>query len=656
MKQVKKTGYPHLNKPWMDFYDKTYTNVPFSEDTIYDFFIKNNQNHLSSIATDFYGYRISYSKMIDNIDNLAKGLVSVGVNKEDRILSILPTLSTTANLFYATSKIGAVSDFYDPRPDSINFKINGRKILEIIKSEKIKHIIVLDQCYEAFFSNVEDELKELGIESVIVFSLNDALNNRAQFGYLFDEIDKNGFNLTSLKKLKEKLANMKKNEEHVKEVLAKSKLKIISYSDLISNSRYTNINNITYTPNQLAIIVHTSGTSGAMPKPIPLTNENINIHVQQMIATGDPYLPSHSVFHMLPYFASFGIGDVAHYGFCCGAKMIQIPEFTPDDLPRKIYRTKPDMVIAAPTMLNPLMDTSYLNNKDLSFLKRISVGGGEFPREAEMLEFLKQHNAENCRLEYGYGMSECTGSTSLRYDKKDMIGSIGRPLPFTNYAIVDVNTGKPLKFDEKHDVITGEAYISSPCVTLGKIDGNIIVPHYTIDGIDFIKTGDLVNMNRDGVISFDARIDRTFTRFDGFKYKPYILEQIIADNRYVSECIINEYYDDDKKGSMPIANIVLKREYKDIDKYDVVRNILEQLTNNPTISTRQIPTKVRFLDEMPLTKNSKYNYKYLLGLELDNLVYTIEIDETNLAVGDIRIIEPTSHKKRIRVSNNILQQ
>ncbi len=648
MKQITNTGYPHLDKPWMKFYDERYTDIPLSKDTVYDFFAKSSQGHLNSIATDFYGYKISYSKMLDNINNLAKGLIAVGVKKDDRILSILPTLSTTANLFYATSEIGAVSDFYDPRPDSINFDINGKKILEIIKSEKIKHIIVLDQCYEPFFSKIEDELKELGIESVIVFSLDDALNNRAQFGYLFDEIDKNGFNLASLKKLKEKLAIMKKNESHVKEVLASSKLRIIRYGDLISNSRYTTIESNTYLPNQLALIVHTSGTSGAMPKPIPLTNDNINSHVQQMMATGDPYLPSHSVFHMLPYFASFGIGDVAHYGFCCGAKMIQIPEFTPDDLPRKIYRTKPDMVIAAPTMLNPLMDTSYLKGKDLSFLQRISVGGGEFPREAEMLEFLKQHNAEACRLEYGYGMSECTGSTSLRYDKRDKIGSIGRPLPFTNYAIIDTATGKPLKFDEEHDVITGEAYISSPCVTLGEIDGKVIVPHYTIDGIDFIKTGDLVNMDRDGVISFDTRIDRTFTRFDGYKYKPYIMEQIIAENPYVSECIIHEYYDDDKKGSMPVANIVLKNEYKDMDKYEIVKSILEQLTNNSTVSTRQIPTRVRFLDEMPLTKNSKYNYKYLLGLELDDTVYTIEIDETNLAVSDIRIIAPKSGKKLIK--------
>lgn len=647
MKEI--TGYPHIDKPWLEYYDKRYFE-PLSEETVYDFFISNINGHLSSIATEFYGYKISYGKMIDNISNLAKGLSAIGVVKKDRILSILPTLSTTANLFYAASKIGAVSDFYDPRPDSINSTITGKKIIEIIKKEKIKHIIILDQCYETFFSKVEDELKEIGIESVVIFSINDAMNNRAQFGYLFDEIDKNGYNIDSLKKLKDKLSLMKKNNEHINDVLKKSKLNIIRYNDLINNSRYNKVINNVYSPNELALIVHTSGTSGAMPKPIPLTNENLNTHVQQIFATGERYSTSDSVFHLLPYFASFGIGDVAHYGFCCGAKMIQIPEFTPDDLPRKIYKTKPNMVIAAPTMLNPLMDNHYLDGKDLSFLKRITVGGGEFPREKEMQVFLKKHNAENCRLEYGYGMSECTGSTSIKYHKEEKIGSIGRPLPYMNYIIIDPTTRKPLKFDENHKIITGEAYVSSPSVSLGILDGETIVPHYVIDGIDCIKTGDLINMESDGSMSFNTRIDRTFTRFDGYKYKPYVMEQIISECDEISECIINEYYDEEKRGNMAIANITLNAEYINLDKKSIVENILNKLINNKDISTRQIPTKIRFLDEMPLTKNSKYDYKCLLEHKIDGREYTIEIDETNISVGEIKIIPPKSNSKKLVLS------
>ena len=268
-----KTGYPHIDRPWMESYPTESLNRNFSDESIYDFFISCNKNRQDNIATDFYGYKIPYGQMFENIDALAKGLIALGVNRQDRILSILPTLSTTANLFYATNKIGAVSDFYDPRPDSINPEVNGQKMLAIIKKERIKHIIVFDQCYEILFSTIEEELIELGIDDVVIFSSSDAMSLRGKAGFLIDEIDKNGYNIESLKKLKSKLATMKKKEEHINEIINSSKLNILRYDDLISNSRFVTVDRKIYLPNELALIVHTSGTSGAMPTALPLTNE-----------------------------------------------------------------------------------------------------------------------------------------------------------------------------------------------------------------------------------------------------------------------------------------------------------------------------------------------------------------------------------------------
>jgi len=643
MKKEKKelTGYPHIDKQWLESYPEQALKLEYPDESVYDFFVRSNFSRQDNIATDFYGYKISYGQMMENVENLAKGLVAIGVNRQDRILSILPTLSITADLFYATSKIGAVSDFYDPRPDSINQAVNGEKMLSIIQKEKIKYIVVFDQCYEILFGAIEEKLKEIGIDTIVMFSSSDAMNLRGQAGFLIDEIDKNGYNLQSLKKLKTKLAAMKKNEEHINEIVAKSKLKIIKYHDLINNSRFVRVKDNKFIPNELALIVHTSGTSGAMPTPLPLTNENMNKHVQQIFATGDTYQPGDKVFHMLPYFASFGIGDVAHYGFCCGTTMIQIPEFTPNDLPRMIYTRKPNMVVAAPTMLNPLLDSKFLDGKDLSFLKRITVGGGEYPRQRDVIEFLKNHNAENCRVEYGYGLSQAAGSTNIAYRKEDPIGSVGKPLPYTNVAIIDISTGKPLKFEDEKTMITGEAYIAGPSITSGILDGEVVAPHVEIDGKSFLPTGDLINMDIEGNMSFNTRLDRTFTRFDGYKYKPYIMEEIIKQDSRVVECVINEYHDEEKNGFMPIANIVLDKKYSYQEQLSIIKDIvLNKLANNPDISTRQIPAKFRVLDEIPLTKNSKYNVKLLRAMGITGEEFSVLIEETNLSVGDIKVVEP----------------
>ena len=644
--EKEKTGYPHIDKPWMKYYDRKLVDMPLPKMTMYEYLVEMNKKNLDMVATDFYGSKLTYGEMLEKIDEAARGLTYIGVSKQDRVLEILPTLPTTAHIMYANSKIGGVSVFYDPRPDSINAKVNGKKLLEIIKKEKIKHLIIFEQCYIPFISQIENELKELGIDKVVLVSSNDSMTLKGKLGFLLDELDKSG-----LKALKEKIANMKKTSAELDEYIKKSPLQVLKYSELVERSKNVLAKKNDYTPDELSLIVHTSGTTGAMPKPIPLTNDNLNSHVHQIIAAGGKFEKGASVFQLLPYFASFGIADVAHFGFCCGSKMIQIPEFTPQDLPRRIYKEKPNMIIVAPAMLNSLLESKYLDKKDLSFIRRIVVGGDTFAMENEVKELLESHNAGKCRLEKGHGMSEYAGSGSIAFADHNPIGGIGTPLPYTTYAIMNPVTNKPIKFEDGKDVITGEAWVSSPCVTPGVLDGETIIPRYELDGETYIKTGDLINMRRDGNMFFDSRIDRTFARFDGYKYKPYVIEKILMEDERIAECVIVPYSDYEKNGYMPIAHVVLNsQEYTLDEQYDILREIIEEkLIHNPEVSTRQIPTKIKVRSSIPLTKNSKNNFRELKGEGIDGSEFTIVIPETNISVGEITIEKPNYKKPYIKL-------
>ena len=635
------TGYPHIDKPWMKFYDEKRVKQPFPEMTIYDYFKWMNRNHLDLTATSFYGNDITYGKMIENIDNTANGLYSIGIRDGERVLELLPTLAPTANMFYANSKIGAISDFYDHRPDSVNPKVNGEKLLSIIDREKIKHLVIFDQTYIPLISEVEDQLIERGITDLVVVSIDDALNLKSKVNYFLDGCDKYG-----LKDNTKKIMEMKKNSQEVKEFLKRSKLNIISYSDLINNSKYTRAKKKEYVPNNLELIVHTSGTSGAFPKPLPLTNDNMNTHIHQLFAADYQYEPGTKIYQLLPYFASFGISDCAHFGFCCGANMIQVPMFTPSELPRDVIKSKAEVLTVAPEMLTPFLKSKDLKNVDLSFLKRVTVGGGTFDREKDFIEFLKQHGADKCDVDTGHGMSEFAGSGSVNYGNHKVIGGMGAPLPYTTYMIVDPETKKPIKFDKDCNTITGEAMVSGPCVTSGTLDGKEIVPHYNIDGIDCIATGDSIVMDKSGNMFFNSRIDRTFSRWDGYKYKPYVIENLLKQDPRVENCVIVEYYDETRMGNMPIAHITLKN--NDISS-DEKEHIIDELMqtyffNNPSVSTRQIPTKIKFRESIPLTPNNKIGYKILRDEGLDGSEYTISFTESNLGIDDIEILKPDEKK------------
>lgn len=632
------TGYPHIDKPWMKFYDENKVNKPFPEMTIYEYFKWMNRNHQDLIATSFYGNNITYGEMMEKIDDTAKGLYSIGVRDGDRVLELLPTLAPTAHLFYANSKIGGVSDFYDPRPDSVSPKVNGEKILSIIDREHIKHIIIFDQSYIPLLSEIEDQLIERGITDLVVVSIDDAMNLKSKINFFA-----NGCNKYGIKDNIKKVLEMKKGSNEVKECLKKSKLNIITYFDLINNSRYTKPYTKEYVPNNLELIVHTSGTSGAFPKPLPLTNDNMNSHIHQLFAADYQYEPGTRIFQMLPYFASFGISDCAHFGFCCGANMIQVPIFSPEELPGDIIKSRAEVLTVAPEMLTPFLKSKKLSNVDLSFLKRITVGGGTFDREKDFIKFLKDHGATNCSVDTGHGMSEFAGSGAVNYGNHRVIGGMGAPLPYTTYMIVDSETKEPIRFKGNENTITGEAMVSGPCVTSGILDGNEIVHHYNIDGIDCIATGDSITMDRDGNMKFNTRIDRTFSRWDGFKYKSYIIENLIKQDERVENCVIVEYYDEDRMGNMPIAHITLRNNDISIDEQQqIIEELLEKyFFSNPSVSTRHIPSKFKFRDEMPLTPNNKTGYNILKKEGIDGTEFTVSFTESNLGISDLHIIKPS---------------
>ena len=606
--------------------------------TIYEYFKWMNRNHQDLIATSFYGNNITYGEMMEKIDDTAKGLYSIGVRDGDRVLELLPTLAPTAHLFYANSKIGGVSDFYDPRPDSVSPKVNGEKILSIIDREHIKHIIIFDQSYIPLLSEIEDQLIERGITDLVVVSIDDAMNLKSKINFFADGCNKYG-----IKDNIKKVLEMKKGSNEVKECLKKSKLNIITYFDLINNSRYTKPYTKEYVPNNLELIVHTSGTSGAFPKPLPLTNDNMNSHIHQLFAADYQYEPGTRIFQMLPYFASFGISDCAHFGFCCGANMIQVPIFSPEELPGDIIKSRAEVLTVAPEMLTPFLKSKKLSNVDLSFLKRITVGGGTFDREKDFIKFLKDHGATNCSVDTGHGMSEFAGSGAVNYGNHRVIGGMGAPLPYTTYMIVDSETKEPIRFKGNENTITGEAMVSGPCVTSGILDGNEIVHHYNIDGIDCIATGDSITMDRDGNMKFNTRIDRTFSRWDGFKYKSYIIENLIKQDERVENCVIVEYYDEDRMGNMPIAHITLRNNDISIDEQQqIIEELLEKyFFSNPSVSTRHIPSKFKFRDEMPLTPNNKTGYNILKKEGIDGTEFTVSFTESNLGISDLHIIKPS---------------
>ena len=597
------TGYPHIDKPWMKYYDLEVANRKEPKVNMTDYLRLKTTGLDSEIATSYYGKETTYGEFWNKVDTAAKVLKELGIKKYDRVMNLVPNIPESGEIWLGATELGIVSDFIDPRPDSMDLKANAMKVLELIKHEKANHIVALDQCYLAMLKPIENELKDIGIDKIVTLSASDSMNLKGIISYLVDTINYNNFKNErekdeAIKKLKwyqavlNKTKAMKNASKAYEEATKTSPVEVVRYSDLIKDVKYTTYESI-YEPNLINYIGHTSGTSGARPKPIALTNENQISGTEQLIKGNRSYDVGDRILHILPYFSPLGADNDYILNLACGSNNIEIPEFEINEFGYLLKKYNPNIILATPSWILSLMKCKYLEDIDLSNLKRIVYGGDSMTKEDEekLNEWLYKHNSPVI-CENGYGMSEFCGCGSFAYSDYNRYESIGIPLPNTTFAIVNPDIDDklvPLKLEEGKERILGEIAISSPAVTPGVLDDKVIVPKYELDGKEYIRTRDIAEIDRDGILYFHSRKDRSFTRFDGYKIKPYEIEQVMEENSLIKYTRITPYYDEKMHGIMPKAHIVLEDNVAIEDVKALTEKIIQDsFINNPNLFLQQL--------------------------------------------------------------------
>ncbi len=652
----------HQTKPWMTYYaDRTYK-MFLPNTNIADYLRQKTVGLEKMTAETYYTRKISFEETFSRVDSASRALTGLGVKQGDILFTLMPNIPESGNIWLGASQIGAIVDFADPRPDSMDLLANAKKVLEMIRFEQANYIVALDRCYTAMLKPIENELKDFGIQNIIVVSASDSMTIRGIIDYLIDVIKYNQLRNARMaadatKKLRfyqallMKIQGMKQDKVALNEAIASSPIEIIRYQDLVKECQNVPFAEIK-DENLVSYIGHTSGTSGARPKPIPLTNKNQIFATEQVFKAGVNVGVGDRVIHELPFFSPLGSNNNFLIDMASGANLFDVPEFEINEFGYLIKKYKPNVFLGTPSWLSSLPKCSYLKKTNLSCIKRAIYGGDSMSRneEIELHEWLRSHGSSS-EVEKGHGMSEYCGGGTYAAGKWNCYESIGIPFPDTIYGIVDPNIEDrlvPVVDKDEDGFISGELVVSSDAVTSGILHGNQIVSHYELDGKSYIRTRDLVKMREDGVFFFQARKDRSFTRFDGYKVKPAEIEKEIEKNPNVDICRVTYYYDEEKKGLMPIAHIVLSDSaIQSSEEYVRIAEeiIQEQIIANQDMSSRQIPSRIKFRSSIPLTKNSKFDINALVSEGLDGTEVVVNVEETNLFVGKITVLPPQQKSK-----------
>lgn len=143
------TGYPSIDKPWLKYYSEEAINAPLPECTIYEYIFNNNQDNLEKIALDYYGTKIIYGQMFQEISYITGTLESVGVKEGDVVTICMVNSPETISLIFALNKIGAIANMVYGSSTSEELK---KYILDV----KSKIVFTLDLFQDKFVQIVDE--------------------------------------------------------------------------------------------------------------------------------------------------------------------------------------------------------------------------------------------------------------------------------------------------------------------------------------------------------------------------------------------------------------------------------------------------------------------------------------------------------------------
>lgn len=588
-KEKQLTGYPSIDKPWLKYYSEEAINAPLPECTMYEYLWENNKNHLDDIALIYFGKKITYGEMFENIEKTARAFTAIGVREGDIVILCTVTIPETVYCLYALNRIGAIANFIDPRTSESGIR-------SYINESKADVLLTVDMTYPV----IQNAVKNTGVKKVIVVSISDSLNKIERMAY----------------KLKNKESKLRLDSDS------------ILWKKFIEQGKGTVITFPLYKKDRLIILAHTGGTTGTS-KSVMLSDDNLNSVVHSYKFLGIPFERQQKYFDDLPPFIIYGITIPFHVALCYGQKIKLYPVFDSKKFSKIMKKYKPNHFSDTPEHLKYLIEATEVKHLNCSFLISAGVGGDSLNKEMEQMvnNWLEKHNCQY-KLCKGYGMTELSATAVISTPLANAIGSVGIPLVHNNLRIVDVDTGLELQYNQ-----TGEIWVSSPSIMLGyynnreETDKLISVDS---EGRKWLRTGDLGYVNDEGLLFLEGRIKRIYLvehENAPAKLFPLQVEEALRKVDVVMDCVVVGKRQTDSFFYKPIAFVILK-DGKLIDREMIVRateiadgiNSLGAVADicrsmkkmcEEIVPNYMLPVEYWFVQEFPHTPVGKIDYRAL---------------------------------------------
>lgn len=366
---------------------------------------------------------------------------------------------------------------------------------------------------------------------------------------------------------------------------------ILNYSQVLDRGQQQTWQPVPAQPDSLATLLYTSGTTGK-PKGVMITHRNLMHQIQTLGAVVQPAMGDR-VLGLLPTWHTFGrTAEYFLYSQGCAQTYTTIRHIKSDfkevkpqymvGVPRvwdsiyegvqKKFREQP---ASKQRLVNTLlwMSQKYVENcrtahrlsldhPHTSALRRLGSqllawvflpghllgekmvygkvreatggavkqlisGGGALPRHIDLF-----FEIINVPILVGYGLTETSPVVSARRPWANLRGAAGQPIPYTEFKIVNPETGAPLPLGERGLVLTRgpqvmQGYYKNPEATQKAIDPE-----------GWFDTGDLGLLTADNNVVLTGRAKDTIVLLNGENIEPQPIEDACIRSPYIDQIML----------------------------------------------------------------------------------------------------------------------
>ena len=504
-------------------------------------------------------FRLTYRQFQQSVDDLAKGLMALGVQKGEKVAIWATNIPNWVILQFATAKIGAILL-------TVNINYKSAEIEYLLGQSDTENLFLIDGYQDTdYITTIYDLVPELKtMERGRMVSSRFPRLKRVCFLGL------------------EKHRGMYSMPE------------INALSVMVSDEEYQ-ARQDTLSPYDVVNMQYTSGTTG-FPKGVMLTHHNIGnngyfVGANQLLTEKDRLCVPVPLFHCFGCVMGV-IGSVSH-----GSCLVILEGFDPVMVMTSVEKERCTALYGVPTMFIAILDHPLFAKFDFSSLRTGIMAGSNCPIKVMEQVIDKMHMTD---VTICYGLTETSPVmtyTRIGDDIRLRVETVGRALPHIEVKIIDPKTGETLPPGTQ-----GEVCCRGYSIMKGYYN-NEEATRKTITEDGWLRSGDLGILDEAGNLRITGRHKDMIIR-GGENIYPREIEEFLYHMDGIKDVQVAAV--PSPKYGEEVGAFVIRREEANIEASDVIDFCRGK------IARFKVPKYVHFVDGYPMTASGKIQ-KYKLS-------------------------------------------